>query len=201
MTSFVVVGNGDCHRYDEQRRLNRTHLSKDFCDGKVGPVLENPAQIAYAVEDVHRAARRWTNRGIGPFFVREHIDVVDVRVRGLPSTFDHSSAYAWWGSVMVELICQHDGGTAPLVPTGGLHHVAHFVDDVAVMGAALVAGGNAEVLYARTPTGVAFSMHDTRAELGHYVEIYEPTPPLRAFYEMVRTAAQEWSGDDPIRVL
>ena len=164
-------------------------------------MLEPPVQIAYAVDDVLRAARRWSSRGVGPFFVREHIELVDVRVRGLPATFDHSSAYAWWGSVMVELICQHDGGTAPLVPSSGLHHVAHFVDDVAVMGAALVAAGNAEALYARTTAGMAFSMHDARAELGHYIEIYEPTPRLRALYDMVRAAADEWSGDDPIRFL
>ena len=164
-------------------------------------MLGPPVQIAYAVDDVRRAARRWSNRGVGPFFVREHIELVDVRVRGMAATFDHSSAYAWWGSTMVELICQHDGGAAPLVSSSGLHHVAHFVDDVAVSGAALVTGGHAEALYARTAAGMAFSMHDARAELGHYIEIYEPTPRLRAFYDMVRVAADEWSGDDPIRVL
>ncbi len=167
----------------------------------VGPVLENPVQIAYAVDDVHRAARRWSNRGIGPFFVREHIEVVDVRARGVAATFDHSSAYAWWGSVMVELICQHDGGAEPFVPTSGLHHVAHFVDDVAATTAMLTASGAPEALYAQTTAGMPFAMHDARAELGHYIEIYEPTPRLRAFYDMVHTAAQDWSGDDPIRIL
>jgi hypothetical protein len=164
-------------------------------------MLGPPVQIAYAVDDVRTAAYRWSTRGIGPFFVREHIEVLDVRVRGTVATFDHSSAYAWWGSVMVELICQHDGGTDRLVPTSGLHHVAHFVDDIAVTGAALAAGGAPEALYAQTSAGMPFAMHDARAEFGHYIEIYEPTPRLRAFYDMVRASAQGWSGDDPIRSL
>jgi hypothetical protein len=164
-------------------------------------VFGGPVQIAYAVGDVTEAARRWTDRGVGPFFVIEHIDVHHVRVSGSPSTFDHSSAYAQWGALMVELICQHDSGGERIVGTSGIHHVACFVDDFESAAAQLAAAGHHEVLYAETAAGMPFAFHDARAERGHFIEIYERTDRLGRFYDMVRDAAVGWSGSDPIRVL
>jgi len=142
-------------------------------------VLAIPVQLAYAVDDVTEAARRWNaSNGIGPFFVREHIAVTNVRVNGVASTFDHSSAYAQWGTLMIELICQHDDGADRIVGSNGIHHVAFFVDDFAPAAAELVASGLPETLYAETGTGMAFALYDARADQGHLVEIYERTASL-----------------------
>ena len=165
-------------------------------------MLAIPVQLAYAVDDVTEAARRWTaSTGIGPFFVRNHIEVSNARVNGLASTFDHSSAYAQWGTLMVELICQHDDGAERIVGSSGIHHVAFFVEDFASAAAEFVAAGLPETLYAETGTGMSFALHDGRAEHGHLIEIYERTAPLGRFYDMVRDAASGWNGADPIRVL
>jgi Glyoxalase/Bleomycin resistance protein/Dioxygenase superfamily len=169
--------------------------------GTVTIVLGPPVQIAYAVDDVVSAAAVWAAQGVGPFFVREHIDVHHVRVRGQAAVFDHSSAYGQWGSVMIELIQQHDGGADPLVGDHGIHHVAHFVDGFADASADLVAAGHAEVLYAETANGVAFAFHDAAAERGHLIEIYERTAGLVWFYDMVREASVGWDGRDPVRML
>ena len=162
-------------------------------------MLGAPVQVAYAVDDVVLAAQRWVARGVGPFFVIEHIELRSVRVRGVSGTFDHSSAYAQWGPLMVELICQHSGGQNPVVGTTGVHHIAHFVDDFAAASAALTARGDAEAMYAETGSGMPFAFHDARAEHGHFVEIYERTERLGRFYEMVRDASVRWNGADPIR--
>jgi hypothetical protein len=164
-------------------------------------VLGAPVQIAYAVDDVERAAASWAARGVGPFFVRQHIEVTNVRVRGRASSFDHSSAYGQWGDLMVELIHQHDGGDGPVVGPAGIHHVAHFVDDFHHAAARLTADGHREVLYAETTTGMPFAFHDGGVERGHLIEIYERTAPLARFYEMVRTASVGWNGADPVRHL
>ncbi len=158
-------------------------------------------QIAYAVSDTRAAARRWLAEGVGPFFLLDHIEVRNSWVRGKPAPFDHSSAYAQWGPVMLELICQHDGGVNPLVGTSGVHHVAHFVDDFAAAAARLTSSGVVECLYAETATGMPFAMHDARAEQGHLIEIYERTSRLAAFYEMVHDASSGWTGNDPLREL
>jgi hypothetical protein len=164
-------------------------------------VLGAPVQIAYAVDDVDRAAASWVARGAGPFFVREHIEVTNVRIRGRAARFDHSSAYGQWGDLMVELIHQHDGGDDPVVGTAGIHHVAHFVDDFAAAAAHLADGGHDEILYAETVTGMPFAFHDGGHERGHLIEIYERTAPLARFYDMVRDAAAGWTGADPVRRL
>ena len=105
---------------------------------------------------------------------------------------------------MVELVVDHTEGPSPVAdvvgPGGvGLHHVAHFVDDLAAAQAALITRGWPEVLWASTASGLAFAFHDATAELGHMIELYEGVPGLRAFYRRVREASLGWTGADPIR--
>jgi catechol 2,3-dioxygenase-like lactoylglutathione lyase family enzyme len=164
-------------------------------------ILGDPVQIAYATDDVHRSAREWADRGVGPFFVIEHIELIDVEVDGRSATFDHSSAYGQWGNVMVELICQHDPGDDPVVGSSGVHHIASFVDDLEATSAELVDDGLTCRLRASTSGGQSFAFHDARATHGHLLEIYEPTNRLVSFYDMVRDAATGWTGRDPIRIL
>ena len=165
--------------------------------------ISGPVQMAYAVADVREAAAGWAPVGAGPFFVIDHIELRSARIHGQPATFDHSSAYGWWGEVMFELICQHDDGSgvAPIGGATGLHHVAHFVDDLDAVASGLAADGHAEVLRAETVGGTGFAFHDGGAARGHLIEIYEQTPTLRGFYDMVRNASVGWDGSDPVRTL
>ncbi|MEM7094549.1 MAG: VOC family protein [Actinomycetota bacterium] len=134
-----------------------------------------PVQMAYAVPDLHAAVAEWEAKGAGPFVVREHIEVE-------PAWFDHSSAYGWWGSVMVELVCVH----APAELGGeGLHHLAFFVDSFDQATAELTSAGYPAVLTARAGT-TDFAFHDARASLGHLIEIYEGSAGLRDFYAHIR---------------
>lgn len=168
---------------------------------RLGP----PVQLGYAVADVVEAAGRWAaTTSAGPFFLIEHIPLAEVRYRGAPAAFDHSSAYGQWGDVMVELVQDHTAGPSPIRdlmgPRGeGLHHVAHFVDDLERGSAALAAMGWPEVLRASTAAGQAFAFHDARADRGHLVELYEPSDRLLGFYAMVAEAAAAWDGRDPVR--
>jgi hypothetical protein len=166
--------------------------------------LAKPVQLGYVVDDVFAAARRWAEQfGAGPFFILEHIPCTEVLHRGQPGTFDHSSAYGQWGDVMVELFVQHDdepSAVREMYAQGeqGLHHMAYFVDDQPAVIAELTAMGypQAQIGWANNRTRFAF--HDARHVLGHYIEIYPPAPGTKAFYEMVRTAAENWDGAEPI---
>ena len=134
-----------------------------------------PVQIAYGVSDLAAAVETWEARGAGPFVVREHIEVE-------PTWFDHSSAYGWWGSVMVELVHVH----APeSLASDGLHHLAFFVDSFAEATNELEVAGYPAVLTARAGT-TDFAFHDARASLGHLIEIYEGSDALRGFYDSIR---------------
>ena len=167
-------------------------------------------QVAYVVDDPRTAAARWAeHHGAGPFFVRDQIPVTDVIHRGAPSTFDHSSAYGRMhgpgGGYMIELFVQHD--RAPSAVTErfadgetGLHHLACFcpsVDEAIERAAAM---GMPLAQDARSGS-TRFVFVDDVAERGHYWELYERTPSLVGFYDMVRDANRGWDGTDPVRTL
>lgn len=162
-------------------------------------------QIAYFVPDIEAAAVAHVRAfGSGPYYVAEHIPLSLCHYRGQPAELDHSSAYGQWGEVMVEFVQQNNPGPSvfhDLYPDGGqgMHHVALIVDDMQAEMARFEAAGHATALYAEVQPGAGFAMMDCVATLGHFVELYEPTPILLGVYDLVRTAAQDFDGRDPIR--
>ncbi len=153
-------------------------------------------QIAYGVDDVHAAAeRRVEATGAGPFFVIEHIELAEARVRGSSGEFDHSSGYGQWGDVMVELVQEH---TPPLVvPGSGVHHLAFMVESLPDAMRWCAGHDWPELLWARTSGGQEFAFMDARQDLGHLVELYEPSARLLAFYRMVADAAAQRHAPPP----
>ncbi|OUC78003.1 VOC family protein [Gordonia lacunae] len=168
------------------------------------PTLGTIAQLAYVVDDVATAARRFAaTTGAGPFFLRR--TVID-RAHGggaEAGEFDHSSAYGQWGALQVELIEVHSAAPAAFAATtarrGRIHHVATFVPSFSAEQARLEALGCPALLTATTSSGHAFAFHDTRSDAGHLIEIYEPAPSILALYAKVAAAADGWDGRRPVR--
>lgn len=166
-------------------------------------------QLAYKVNDLEAAVAAHHRRfGSGPFFVLRHVALACSEHRGVERPFDHSSAYGQWGGVMVELVVQHnpdDSALHEMFPHGsgseGLHHAALFVDDLAAEIARFEAGGAPLAQLSVTASGTAFAFLDTRASLGHMLELYEPTAQITGFYDFVAQAAQGWDGTDVLREL
>lgn len=162
-------------------------------------------QIAYFVPDIIAAARaHMAMFGSGPYYVAEHIPLTSSFHRGKPVPLDHSSAYGQWGEVMVEFVQQNNEGPSvfrDLYAQGGqgMHHVALIVDDLRQAMADYQAAGHEAALYAEVAPGVGFAMMDCVDTLGHFVELYEPTPQLLAVYDLVRASAADFDGTDPIR--
>ena len=169
--------------------------------------LSRPVQIAYFVSDIRRAAQRMLETfGAGPFYVAERIELAEATHRGHSCPFVHSSAYGQWGEVMLELVQQDAEGPSPfrdMFAAGeeGLHHLAFFVDDLALAIDQHASAGMPLATRARTQSGVEFAFVDATATLGHMLELYEPRPDLTGFYELVRSSAAGWEGGDPIRTV
>ena len=161
-------------------------------------------QIAYVVNDPEAAAHEWArNFGAGPFFLNRHIPVSDVTHRGTPSAFDHTSAYGWWGSIMVELFCQHNSDltavTERFAPgTGGLHHMACIVPNLDEALTRAASAGK-EVAQSARAGATTFVFIDDVTTAGHYWELYESSPGLLGFYAMVKDAHDTWDGTNPVR--
>ncbi|MCZ8130935.1 MAG: VOC family protein [Steroidobacteraceae bacterium] len=169
--------------------------------------MSGPVQIAYHVPDPRAAAERFAREfGWGPFYVMEHIPLARSSYRGTPTRFDHTSAYGQGGSLMIELITQHGDEPSALRDLyapheSGVHHVAHFVPDLAAALAHWQARGRAIALDAETADGTRFAMVDTSAELGHMLELYEPRDNLAKFYAWIKRRSEGWDGRDPVRTL
>lgn len=161
-------------------------------------------QIAYVVNDVEAAARRWVKTfGIGPFFILKSPEVGKPIYRGRAGKVNFSAALAQAGDVHIELIEQHCESPScyrDLVPKGreGFHHVAVIVEDYDMevaryesLGCPVAASGEFGPL--------RFCYVDTSATMGGMVEVLEDLPFIRNYFARIRKAAEGWDGADPIR--
>lgn len=171
------------------------------------PIGGPARQIAYFVPDVVEAAKRHSAiYGSGPYYVVREIPLTTCLYYGEPAHFVHTSAYGQWGEVMIEFVQQDSAERScftDLYPDGaqGMHHVALIVDDLKSAMHGFEDAGHPAALYAEVAPGQGFAMMDCVAELGHFIELYEPSEALLGVYELVRASAQGWDGSDPIRDL
>ena len=70
---------------------------------------EQIIQNAYYVPDLEAGIARFHALwGVGPFFLRRHIQLENVTYRGSPSELDISAAHTQSGDLMIELVIQHN---------------------------------------------------------------------------------------------
>jgi len=157
-------------------------------------------QNAWYVPDLDAAIQRWHRLlGIGPFFVRRHLVIPQVTYRGQRSSLDISAAYVQAGAIQLELVTQHDDAPSAFRDMyargeGGPHHVAVMPDDYAGSLAELAAQGFPVATELVTAAGRGAAFVDTRALLGHMLEVYRMSDGLRALYREVAAAAAAWDG-------
>jgi hypothetical protein len=161
-------------------------------------------QNAYYVSDLDAAIERWHALwGLGPFFVRRHIVLQEVRYRGAPSTLDISAAYVQAGEIQLELVTQHDDTRSAFRDMysrdqQGLHHVAVMPDDYDSLVSRYADAGFPVATELRTAAGRGAAYIDTRPMLGHMLEVYRVSESLLTLYRQVADAAQGWDGRELI---
>lgn len=177
-------------------------LSRSPLIGRLGQVM----QMAFVPRDFDGALRFWTGTmGVGPFFVREHVSLTDVRYRGEPTDVDFGVAIAYWGDVQVELIRQHNASPSiykEWLDAGreGMHHVCVVVADMSNARTVCRNAGAVVVQEGRLEGGEVIYV-DAGGGPGAIIEIIQlPEAGLRGFAYM-REAARDWDGSDPIRSL
>jgi catechol 2,3-dioxygenase-like lactoylglutathione lyase family enzyme len=164
-------------------------------------------QLAYVPSDFDGALKFWTETmGAGPFFALDHVKLEDVKYRGALSEIDFSMALGYWGEIQIELIRQHND--APSIYKAwrdegreGLHHVCILVDDMAGARATCVAAGARVAQEGKVTGGGEVIYVDTGGGPGTMVEILKPGPGTAGFFGMMREAARDWDGRDPLRRL
>ncbi len=135
-------------------------------------------QTGYVVQDLDAAVERWRQTtGIGPFDYIRHVQVVEGRYRGQPTSIDFSVAVAQTTTMQIELIEQHDALPScyrDVFGSGGegLHHVAILANDFDGELARYHAAGHVSA-YGGTYHGTRFVYVDTLSTLGIMVELVE----------------------------
>jgi catechol 2,3-dioxygenase-like lactoylglutathione lyase family enzyme len=145
--------------------------------------------IGYVVPDLAAGIERFeTQFGAGPFLVMEHLEFDVVTYRGEPASYDHSSGFGKWGSILVEVTQVHDAQPAGLLAAlsrPGIGHVAWLVDDLEAETRRLQAAGLVPFHTGRT--GPASAVWFDGGELfGHNVEVLRRRDEILGFYERVR---------------
>lgn len=164
-------------------------------------MTERIIQNAYYVPNIDEGIQQFHHLwGLGPFFVRRHIDLENVLYRGHPAELDISAAYTQAGDLMIELVTQHDD--APSIfrdmysaDEGGFHHVALDFGDHDERVHHFNQLGYESVTSFKTAEGRGATYLDTMAAVGHATEIYIVNDSLFHLYSEVKHASEHWDGE------
>jgi methylmalonyl-CoA/ethylmalonyl-CoA epimerase len=170
------------------------------------PQLGRPHHCGYAVDSIEATVERLVEQlGAGPFFLVENVPLENVLSRGEPAEFAHHSAFGFCGDAPIELLDIARGAPERVEarcsgPRPRIHHVAYVLPRAAAkdLRRSLDERGAPEYLSSQLGE-LDMTFHDASAALGHDLEIHVDNPGLRGFFEMVRGAAEEWDGSEPLR--
>lgn len=171
-----------------------------------GPVLPGRIrQIGYIVRDFDAALNDWVQLGVGPWFVMRGITQSGT-YRGQPCTVTLTIGFANSGDMQIEVIHQDDDSPSiysEFTDAGGdgYHQLAYWADD---FDAALAAGQGAGwpvVWSGGDAESARYAYFEAPGGTATIIELMELTASSSWMVDFVRTAAVQWDGSDPIRVL
>lgn len=172
----------------------------------ISQVLGAIMQIAFVPHDFEAALDFWTKTmGVGPFYMLDHIPLVGVRYRGVPTDIDQSVALGYWGDMQIELIVQHNDAPSTysewlLAGREGVHHVGVAVPDMASAQALLESNGGTVVHEAELPGGAQASYIEMPGP-APIVELIHLDPKFDKLFDFIKSAAIGWDGKDPVRAI
>jgi Glyoxalase/Bleomycin resistance protein/Dioxygenase superfamily len=162
-------------------------------------------QMAYVVEDIHRAMEEWTTRlRVGPWFLLDRFSGVDPRYRGQPTSVEIALAMSFSGHMNIELIQQLN--SAPSVYCEitdrcgyGFHHFGVATSNFEREVERYRASGNELAFSLRVPSGGRVAYLDTTATLPGMVELIELGHGFEPTFNRFYRASIGWDGSDPVR--
>ncbi|MFA5524922.1 MAG: VOC family protein [Tissierellales bacterium] len=162
-----------------------------------GPIM----QIAYVVDDLHAAIDYWTEvMGVGPFLILDNLVFENGYYLSKPLDLNMTAAMSFSAGLQIELIYQHDN--TPSIFTerrskeGSIHHLAAFTEDLDASIAWLEARGGENLQGADVPGGSRVAYVDMGS--AGILELAQLQPEVHQLFEMVRSTAAQWDGQQKI---
>ncbi len=155
--------------------------------------------MGYWVSDLNEGIEKFSAElGVGPFAVHEHVTFAEFTMAGRDDVvFDHSAAFAAWGSIVIELGQVHDiddelarlMGTTP----GTVSHVSWLAPDLEAERIRLAQFGCEFINSAKT--GPVSVLWVTGGSLfTHPIEVHLDTPFIRSMQPKLAGLAENWDG-------
>ncbi len=162
-------------------------------------------QFGYVVKDIEAAMKYWTEEmGVGPFFYNPKVQIENYKFNGETYPVHNSVALANSGSVQVELIQTRD--QAPSMykefierQGTGLQHVAFWTTNFDADLEKMLGLGFAVKMQGEVGKNGRFVYFDKEYHPGTAIELSEVKGPKGEMFRMIREAAIDWDGSDPIR--
>lgn len=173
-----------------------------------GPLktLGDVIQLAYFPTNFDAAMKYWIETiGVGPFFVLNDVRLIDMKYKGQPTDAPFTMAIGYWGDIQIELI--KSDSVAPSLYTGEyavrdrLHHVCVFVDSIAEARRACAAAGAEVIVEGKVGEDGEVIYVDPGQGPGFVIEYLQPMSGSEGLFQMMKDAARDWDGSDPVRVL
>lgn len=164
--------------------------------------------VAFVVPDFDAAVQRLSLAGIGPVFTMRRIRVA-ARYRGERHDPLFSAAFAYTGSLQIELLCQHDQTPSAYLeyircnPGGGMHHSAYFCDSFDGALADAAAKGQAFDIvqeFIEPVSGMAYEIYvEPRGGADPLLAQLMVHGPMEPFFAEMERIAAGWDGTEPER--
>lgn len=167
----------------------------------LGPIR----QLGYVVDDIEAAMAHWTEViGVGPFFYKERIGIENYMYKGERYEPHNSIALANSGPIQVELVQTRNDVPSmyrDFMQAGlrGLQHIAFWTNSYDADLARLKGQGFVPVMQGEVGANGRFIYFDKQAHPGTVIELSEVMGPKGRMFDMIRKAADDWDGKDPIR--
>ncbi len=165
------------------------------------PAPSTIVQNAYVVRDLEEACARFHRLfGIGPFVGGSPFELANHVYRGRPADAVFvKGVFVQSGSHNLELLQVLSGPPSAfhdMFASGeaGFHHVAEFCDDYRQRRDAWIQAGYEVASEFTLSWGAQICYIDTRASLGHMIELYPEDPVIRDMYRQAREAPLRWTG-------
>ena len=162
---------------------------------------ESVIQIGYLVEDIDDAMKAFTSKlNIGPWHkFRVSGPRPQSRYKGEPTAYDISIALTFQGTMMFELVQQHDAAASVfhdvVARRGyGLHHWGIGTRRFEERLAEETANGAMPLFTSVTGRGARIAYLEGPAPLYGMMELIEVTPENERFYAGIAQRSSEWDG-------
>lgn len=162
-------------------------------------------QTAFITDNIQRSMTQMTTLlQIGPWFLFEDFQLLDLHYRGEPADFQVSLALANSGHMQFELIQPLDDKPSPYRELQrqrgwGFHHFAVAAEDFDAASADYAAQGFEQILSCSVAVGGRAAYFDTREQVAGMIELVEMTPQVEQLWSMIHQASVGWDGADPVR--